>query len=159
MHTLCVHAAHTHICSIVHSIYTLHNTRPRPCTQSHKQGEWGGWVHPLHWVTLGFWAIHSECKGTLISMIKVYSPDLSILCSLCVVWASCCSDGVYCNFNHKRGLREYYVRDGCNHKYLIHFGLYWWSCNSQLHFTTSEVCACSLYYIGWATCSYLATCT
>ena len=27
--------------SILHCMYTMHNTRPHPCTQPRKQGEWG----------------------------------------------------------------------------------------------------------------------
>ena len=110
---------HTHICSIVHSMYTLHNTRPRPCTQSRKQGEWGGWVHPPRWATLGFWAIHSECKCTLISMIRVYSPDLYIVhCVLCEPLAAVMGSTATSTTREAWGSTT--VRDGCNHKYFIH---------------------------------------
>ena len=31
--------------SSLHCVYGMHNTRPHPCMQPFKQGEWGEWVH------------------------------------------------------------------------------------------------------------------
>ena len=65
----------------------MHNTRPHPCTQPHKQGEWGGQhKYPRgppwgsKWLT--HWVCHSECKLCLCSHLvptctSVFLPQVN----------------------------------------------------------------------------------
>ena len=40
---------------VIHCMYDMHNTRPHPCMQPCKQGEWGEQVHLPHGSPFGFW--------------------------------------------------------------------------------------------------------
>ena len=102
--------------SLLGAVYMyMHNTRPHPCTQSRKQGEWGGWVHPPRWATLGFWVrltvtVTQNANVLLLSKI-VYRLFIAIVC--CV--SHCCSEGVLWEMGSKR--------NKSNHKYFILFVL------------------------------------
>ena len=57
--TICVQQQIIHFTSqpfvsFLQCMYNMHNTRPHPCMQPCKQGEWGERVHLLHGSPLGF---------------------------------------------------------------------------------------------------------
>ena len=57
-------------CCIYHHSFCIpytctHNTRPYPCTQSRKQGKWGGWVLPPCGPPWDCELFNSQCEYTL----------------------------------------------------------------------------------------------